>query len=265
MAGTEDEYLNSITLDKISMQDNSTSNIFVRGNGSYSLWTAFKERKRQIALDIICHSSCFIRQRCVYISELRGLNSANNQSYVPLQRPVKLPRVSNTVSVPLSSANNQSQILGLVSLLSVDFDQVTSMFTSSINILLRLQQYNPDLNIFERGIKFNINNSSAIFLPLQTPKLQAPNAAISQRVSSLPSKSYYKSSKETEIDTLLYTVENLICVIHVLVSAAVTSGDSRQLEAWRKPLETFVKLTNLWPSHTFTRQVARWVIDKLEQ
>jgi hypothetical protein len=65
---------------------------------------------------------------------------------------------------------------------------------------------------------------------------------------------------------LLLTAENLICIIHNMIVLTITTAEitNSPLGAWKQDLENVLEHSEWYPTHSFIRQVSRWISDKIE-
>jgi hypothetical protein len=70
---------------------------------------------------------------------------------------------------------------------------------------------------------------------------------------------------DKEIRVLRDVSENLLCVLYVIISAAVASSDNRQIDAWRNDIKECLKYTEKHPTQSFFGQLSRWIQDKINE
>jgi hypothetical protein len=205
--------------------------------------TLFDNMKYQCGLDILVSSSVFLHNKVSAVCQVRNLN------VMASSLPRKNQRVQESYAVT-------SKVISSASLLSIDFQLVTKTFNSCASILVKSKSSSE-----ESELNKEFENSSA----LTWLRSEEHNTLLGAKFDSnsfvlsydVPSKGF----QSTVFDTV---AESLISVIYILVTAAMSSEDYRQVQVWKKDIDSCVRSAEHWPPHSFVRQVVRWITDRLD-
>lgn len=228
--GTEDDYLVNTYVKSSEINGGSQSHS--------DECTLFDNMKYQCGLDILVSSSIFLHNKVTAICQVRNLNvMASNV-------PRKNQRIQESYAVT-------SKVLSSASLLSIDFQLVAKTFHSCSSTLVKLKS--------SEGKESESNSSALTWLRSEEEVLLSGKYDSNSYVLSydIPSKSFQSSVFNT-------AAESLISVIYILVTAALSSEDYRQVQVWKKDIDLCIRAAENWPSHSFVRQVVQWITDRLD-
>jgi hypothetical protein len=92
--------------------------------------------------------------------------------------------------------------------------------------------------------------------------LQSPLAVQPGRAADSSAEQWEEGTRRREVaDALLLAAENLICAVHNCALAGADSGAATALPS--QQTQRLLEVAAAFPSHSFIRQVARWVKDLL--
>lgn len=234
VAGTDDEQLTNTFV-----KSSSDTNGAARPHSDEC--SLFDNLKYQCGLDILVSSSVFLHNKASSICQVRNLNLMASTV------PRKNQRVAESYAVTSKSSSSAS-------FLSIDFQLVAKTFNSCATLLVKMKSSE------ESAGRDASENSTALTWLRSDESVLGTRLDVNSLVLShdLPSKAFQSSVFNT-------VAESLICVIYILVTAAMSSEDNRQVQVFKKDLEKLImRSSENWPSHSFVRQVTQWITDRLD-
>jgi hypothetical protein len=139
-------------------------------------------------------------------------------------------------------------------MLTIDFDSIATAFEKCANIYRQRAATRGAVN----GDKDTQASLSWLTSPLVVGETLDATFAVTADMSS---RTIAAADSEARfiLPAFLHILENLICILHDLN----TTASAAEAATWAQTLDRCVSVAEEFPPHSFVRQVARWIRDKL--